>query len=278
MAVPREMSLRQRSMAQAAQPQVTVTDIQQAMWNLFYYNTLVHQQPAFHNQFAAAAWQQTPHQAVQHQPQPSHHHNHHQQQQPNRTNFRASYDPQATEKLFSAGRPDGAAAAWYENASAIAASQQQHHRPHSNLAPGAGGVPSQGGPQGRSAAAAAAPQPAPTVAPYVTFPFPYQSAATAAAPHPFYYQATPGYFYQPPPTAAPAAVGNNVATVEGQAANGTAAAAQQQATAIHDFMAAIAANQAPYLAANTAASAYTTASDMGKLHWRFLRLFNKRVH
>ncbi|KAL5103246.1 Heterogeneou nuclear ribonucleoprotein A/B [Taenia crassiceps] len=224
-AVPREVSFRQRAMAQAA-PQFSLADIQQAMLNLFYYNSLG-QQPALQNHFA---WPQAAHHAA------------------NRSPFRASYDQQAAEKLFTQptiNRSD----AWYESSVA---------RPP---------------PPSQASVSAAPPPRNPSLAathPYLTFPFSYQSAAAAAAAaaaatsQHFYYQATPGYYYQPaPPSVSPPETQNSAPVP-----NGNVNQVPNQANAMNDFMAAIVtANQMPFITAPTASAYPTTpAGDMSYIY------------
>nr|CDS21411.1 heterogeneous nuclear ribonucleoprotein [Echinococcus granulosus] len=176
-AVPREVSFRQRAMAQVT-PQFSLADIQQAMLNLFYYNSLG-QQPALQNHFA---WPQAAHHVT------------------NRSPFRASYDQQAAEKLFNQptiGRSD----AWYESSVARPPPPSQASvstAPPPRNPPMAATHPYLTFPFSYQSAAAAA------------------AAAAAATSQHFYYQATPGYYYQPaPPSVSPSEAQNSAPVPNG---------------------------------------------------------------
>ncbi|KAM3184783.1 hypothetical protein ACTXT7_007684 [Hymenolepis weldensis] len=219
--------------------QFTIADFHNAMLNLFLYNSL-NQQPALQNHFA---WSQA---AVPTSVPPA----------SNRSPFRASYDHQqqqaSADKLFSQApaalsRND---APWYDSSSVA-------RQP----------APTQSASVGSSVAPRNQPVTASTH-PYLTFPFPYHSAATLAPapPQHFYYQTTPGYYYQPAPTA-PITPPDQAQNSNGAPTNG----ASQPTNAMNDFMATlVTANQmgasfiAPQAAAYPAVS--NSVTDMSYLY------------
>ena len=233
------------AMAQMA-PQFTLADIQQAVLNLFYYNSLTQQQPALQNHFAA--WPQAT------APVAHHHHAAGASTATSRSPFRASYDQQAAERLFNQPGITRTDAPWYD------ASVTRQPPPAQTSVISTAPVPARNPPQPASAH------------PYLTFPFPYHSAlaaaaaaASAAAPQHFYYHATPGYYYQPAPASVSSAEPQN--STNGGTVNQVStstAAPSNQAAAMNDFMAAIVtASQMPFISAPAAAPASAYPGDMG---------------
>nr|CDS29517.1 heterogeneous nuclear ribonucleoprotein [Hymenolepis microstoma] len=236
-AVPREVSMRQRGLAQGP-VQFTFADLHNAMLNLFLYNSL-NQQPALQSHFA---WPQAA--APANVAQAS-----------NRSPFRAGYDHQqqqaSADKLFSQApaalsRND---APWYDSSSVV-------RQP----------APAQSASVGSSVMPRNQPVTASTH-PYLTFPIPYHSAATLAPapPQHFYYQTTPGYYYQPAPTA-PITPPDQAQSSNGAPTNG----APQPTNAMNDFMATlVTANQmgAPFIASQAAYPAVSNGvTDMSYLY------------
>lgn len=210
--------------------QFTIADFQNAMLNLFLYNSL-NQQPALQNHFA---WSQAAASNVA---------------ASNRTPFRASYEhQQQAEKLFSQPALSRTDTPWYDSTSV----NRQPQPTQTSVST----VPPRNPPVTAS------------THPYLTFPFPYSAAALAAAtapPQHFYYQTTPGYYYQPAPTApvTPPEAQNSASGTNG-AVNHTAAT-NHATNAMNDFMATIVtANQMPFIAPPAYPTASAGATDMSK--------------